>query len=96
MSSQYDHDGRIKRLENKVNQLTNIVEAAGLLNSFVPLSQAAKQLNCNPWVIRDRLKKDCSVILGIHYKLNGNRYLISVDEWQKLIDKDAVEIAKRR
>jgi hypothetical protein len=96
MSSQYDHDGRIKRLENKVSQLTAIVEAAGLLDSFIPLSQAAKHLKCNPWVIRDRIKNDGKIAHGIHYQMNGNRYLINVQEFKHVISADAEAKAKHR
>jgi hypothetical protein len=86
--AQYDHEGRIKRLEKTVNQLTSIVKAAGLFDDFVPLSQAAKLLSCQTWVIRQRIKTDASVKLDIHYRLNGNRYLINVTEWQNLIHAD--------
>lgn len=87
--SKYNHDQRIKRLEQKVIQLTSILEATGLLDKFVPLSQAARMLNVGTWVIRQRIKNDRMVILGIHYKLNGNRYLINVEQWQALITADA-------
>ncbi|MEY2831215.1 MAG: hypothetical protein RLZZ574_473 [Cyanobacteriota bacterium] len=87
--SQHDYNARIKRLEKKVSELTSIVEAAGLLDRFVPLSQAARQLKCNTWVIRQRIRNDGKVALGIHYQMNGNRYLINVVEWQALINSDA-------
>jgi hypothetical protein len=86
--AQYDHENRIKRLEKTVNQLTSIVKAAGLFDDFVPLSQAAKLLKCQTWVIRQRIKNDTTVKLGTHYQLNGNRYLINVLEWQELIAAD--------
>ncbi len=89
MANKYDHEGRLSRLENRVEQLQGIIKAAGLLDDFIPLSQAAKQLNCNPWVIRQRIKSgDKAIKLGTHYQMNGNRYLINVEKWQQLIVSD--------
>ncbi|MEM8829502.1 MAG: hypothetical protein AAGE96_09110 [Cyanobacteria bacterium P01_G01_bin.19] len=88
MTSEYDHNQRIKRLEQQVNELSSIVEAAGLCDKFVPLSKAARQINCNTWVIRQRIKTDDNVTLGIHYQMNGNRYLINVKAWKELIAAD--------
>ncbi len=85
----YDHESRIKRLEKTVDQLTGIVKAAGLFDDFLPLSQAAKVLQCQTWVIRQRIKRDRNVKLGTHYQLNGNRYLINVLAYKTLIAADA-------
>ena len=85
--AEYDHENRIKKLEKTVDKLTDIVKAAGLFDDFLPLSQAAKVLKCQTWVIRQRIKSDSRVKLGTHYQLNGNRYLINVSVWKSLIAK---------
>lgn len=89
--SEYNHESRIKRLERIVSSLELAIKSlksAKPLNDFIPLSQAAEQLNCNAWVIRDRIKSDSKVQLGKHYQMNGNRYLINVAEYQDLVSAD--------
>jgi hypothetical protein len=71
-----NHESRIKQLEKAVNNLKSIIKSAGLMDEFVPLSQAAMQFKCNLWVIRARIKSDRTIELGKHYQMNGNRYLI--------------------
>lgn len=83
-----NHEQRINNLETKVTQLIEIIEGAGLNKKFIPLPQAAKQLGVNPWVIRERVKKDPGLTLGKHFKKNGSRYLINCQEWKKLIASD--------
>lgn len=89
-----NHEDRIKRLEKELESLKGILSSCGLLDKFVPLSLASKQLNLKTWVIRKRIKTDKGVKFGKHYRLNGNRYLINVDQWRKLIAAD--EQAMRR
>jgi hypothetical protein len=84
-----NHEQRIKKLEKQVALLTDIINGAELDREFVPIPQAAKHLNINPWVIRDRIKSDISLELDKHFKLNGSRYLINIKEWKSLIAADA-------
>ena len=84
-----NHEQRINQLEKQVERLIEVINSAGLTQEFVPLTQAAKQLHINPWVIRARLKRDETLEVGKHYQLNGRCYLINVKQWQKLIVSDA-------
>lgn len=89
-----NHERRLARLEKQMSEMIDLLKASGLLNDFVKLSQASKELNISPWVIRDRIKNDPDVILGKHYQMNGSHYLVSVDRWRKLIASDVA--AKHR
>ncbi len=73
-----NHERRIKQLEKELEEVKKILKSSGLLDEFVKLSQASRQLNINAWVIRERIKNDDAVILGKHYQLNGSRYLVNV------------------
>lgn len=84
-----NHEQRINQLEKQVERLIKVINSTGLTQEFIPLTKAAKQLQVNPWVIRDRVKRDKSLELGKHYQLNGRCYLINVKQWQKLIASDA-------
>ena len=84
-----NHEQRIKQLENKLELLEKTMLKSGLLDEFVPVSIAAKRLNIGVWLIRDRIKKDPSLVPGKHYIMNGKRYKINVDLWQKLMVADA-------
>ncbi len=79
-----NHESRIKQLEKELGEVKQLLNSFGLSDKFIPLSQAAKRLDENPWVIKNRIKSDRSVELGKHYKMNGNRYLVKVSEWEKL------------
>jgi hypothetical protein len=83
-----NHEQRIKNLEKQITKLQKIIEAAGLNQEYLPISQAAKYFGVNPWVIRDRIKNDCSLQVNKHFRLNGSRYLINIRQWQKLIEND--------
>lgn len=80
-----NHENRIKSLEKEVEILKQTIKAYGFLDKFIPLSVASKKLQVNPWVIRGQIKKNPLLKLGVHYKLNGNRYLINVRQWENLI-----------
>lgn len=80
-----NHERRIAKLEQELNEIKNLLSSSGLYSEFIKLSIAAKQLNINPWVIRDRIRNDPNLLVGKHYQLNGTRYLINVTEWRKLI-----------
>jgi len=86
--AKYNHESRLNQLEKEVNELQNLLKSAGLLDEFTPLSQAARQLGCATWVIRQRIKSDNNIELDKHYRMNGNRYLINVEQWRKLIVSD--------
>ena len=88
-----NHESRIKKLEKEVIWLKQVLVSSGLLDEFIPLSQASTRLKVNPWVIKDRIRNDSRVELGKHYCRNGNRYLVNVEQWQNLIAAD--EQAKR-
>ena len=83
-----NHEQRIKKLEKEIQNLKSIMSALGLLDQFVPLSQAAKQLNIENWVIRRRIRNDQSLVHGKHYIKNGTYYKVNVDEYRKIIDAD--------
>ena len=89
-----NHERRLARLEQQMSETLDLLKASGLLNDFVKLSQASKELNINPWVIRDRIKNDPDLILGQHYQMNGSNYLVSVKRWREVIASDLK--AKRR
>ena len=85
-----NHESRIKKLEKELSSLKDLINSSGLFDEFVKLSIASPQLKTNPWVIRDRIKNDPTLVLGKHYQLNGSHYLVNVKEWRKLIVADAV------
>lgn len=89
-----NHESRIKQLEAEVVNLKQILRGAGLLEKFVPLSLASNILGDSPWVIRERIKSDKGVIINRHYRMNGNRYYINIEQWRKL--KAADVKAKQR
>ena len=88
-----NHEKRIKNLELELVKLKKIIVAAGLFDDFVPISKASKLLGDSPWVIKDRIKRDPAIILNCHYRMNGNRYQINIEQWRKL--KAADELARR-
>ena len=84
-----NHEQRIKKLEKEIQNLKSIMSASGLLDKFVPLSQAAKQLNIENWVIRRRIRNNPNLIHGKHYIKNGTHYKINVEEYRKFMAADA-------
>ena len=84
-----NHEKRIKKLESELSQLKKVVMAAGLFDDFVPISKASLLLGDSPWVIKERIKRDGNVVYNRHYRLNGNRYQINVEQWRKLKAADA-------
>ena len=79
-----NHESRIKQLEAEVINLKQILRGAGLLEKFVPLSLASNITGESPWVIRERIKSDERVVYDRHYRKNGNRYYINIEQWRKL------------
>ena len=88
-----NHEKRLARIEKQMQEIKDLLEASGLLSDFVKLSQASRELNISPWVIRDRIKNDRHIVLGKHYQMNGTHYLVNVEQWRKLIASDVA--AKR-
>lgn len=88
-----NHEKRLTQIEKQMQEIKDLLEASGLMSDFVKLSQASRELNINPWVIRDRIKNDRNIILGKHYQMNGTHYLVNVKQWRKLIASDVA--AKR-
>ena len=88
-----NHEKRLTRIEKQMQEIKDLLEASGLMSDFVKLSQASRELNINPWVIRDRIKNDQNIVLGKHYQMNGTHYLVNVKQWRKLIASDVA--AKR-
>lgn len=89
-----NHEKRIAKLERELAEVKSLLNSSGLNSEFIKLSKAAPLLSVNPWVIRDRIRNDPTLIVGKHYILNGSRYLINVKEYRKLMAADAK--AKRR
>ena len=83
-----NHEQRIASLERQVAKLQEIIEGNGLDKKFVTVPEASLALKINPWVLRDRIRNDKTLILGKHFLLNGKRYLINLAEWKKLIAAD--------
>lgn len=84
-----NHENRIKKLEKELAKVKRqILQLSGSCDDFLPLSQASTHLGINPWVIRNRIKNDTNVELGKHFRMNGNRYQINVEEWRELILSD--------
>lgn len=88
-----NHEKRIKNLESEIDKLKKVIADAGLFDDFVPISKASQFLGDKPWVIKDRIKRDPAIIYNRHYRMNGNRYQINIEQWRKL--KAADELAKR-
>lgn len=81
-------EARLADVERKQAKLENMLKSLGLDDDFQPLPVAAKILKITPNVIYKRYRKPGSE-LNKHYKLKGNRILISVSQWKKLIAADA-------
>lgn len=88
-----NHEKRIKNLESELAKLKKIMTAAGLYDDFVPISKASRLLGDSPWVIKDRIKRDPAIALNRHYRMNGNRYQVNIEQWRRL--KAADSEAKR-
>ena len=88
-----DYERRIKQLEKELTEVKQLLRSSGLIDDFIPVAKAAQQLDQNPWVIKSIIKSG-RVEYGKHYKKNGNRYLINVDNWRRFII--SVEQAKHR
>ena len=84
-----NHETRIKQLEQELVKLKQMLYSAGLYDEFVPISKASKLLGDSPWVIKERIRRDESVTYNRHYRLNGNRYQINIEQWRKLRAADA-------
>lgn len=84
-----NHEKRIKNLESEIDKLRKVIVAAGLFDDFVPISKASQLLGDSPWVIKDRIKRDPSITYNRHYRMNGNRYQINIEQWRKLKVADA-------
>lgn len=80
-----NHEVRITQLEKRLEQLENRLEAHGLLDDWIPVSKSKEIIGESHWVIKNRIKNDPTVKLGKHYRKNGNRYEININQWQKLI-----------
>ena len=84
-----NHEQRIKKLEKEVQNLKDILTTSGILDKFVNLPMAAKQLNIGEWTIRRRIKNDTNLVHGKHYIKNGTYYKINVEQYRKLMAADA-------
>ncbi len=79
-----NHEARIAQLEKQLTQLQQRLEAQGLLDDWIPIAKSKEAIGMSQWVIKSKIKNDPTIKLGKHYRMNGNRYEINVNQWQQL------------
>ena len=89
-----NHEQRIKKLEQEIEELKAYIKSLGFDQQFIPLSQAAVILKVSHSILRDKIKKDNRMIFGKHFQMKGSHYLINVKEYQKLIESDVAAMRR--
>ena len=84
-----NHEQRINKLEKQLDRVMDILKSSGLLDKFVRLPLAAKQLHIEEWSLRRRIRNDSNLIYGKHYIKNGTYYKVNVEEFRKFMATDA-------
>lgn len=81
-------EARVAEIERKQKQHDKIISSLGLNKDFVALPQAAILLEVNPQVLYRWIRKP-GIKLNKHFKMNGNRYLINIQEYRAFENAEA-------
>jgi hypothetical protein len=83
-----NHEHRIAKLEKEnellKQELATIKSILSLDKDWLPLSQAEDILGESYWVLRNNILNNPDIKKNIHYRKNGNRYLVNVEAWKIL------------
>ena len=78
-----NHESRLRALEKEVKELKEIIGLFKQKNKWVTLTEASKQLDTTPTVIRNRILKGV-LVHGKDWKRHGNRYLVNLINVRKI------------
>jgi hypothetical protein len=79
-----DHEKRLKILEKEISEIKELVKELSTQPKWISVSQASKQFDISPSVIRNRIYSGI-LIHSKDWKKNGRNFLINSKSIQKIL-----------